>query len=469
LATVEVLRKLAPPASEDPRIDLQEGAAWDTLSDFKQELQTMSRTAEKAKANGSRLILARARQGQCRAFAYTEQIEPAITACREAVDIYAAVGDYEGEGHSLRAWADAIAQTDAPESIRLYRRALDLFRRNGSERGVTGVLNNLGLVYEAQGDLAAAEKMHRQALAGFRLLDNKNAQAAALGNIADERLEQGDLRQALQLYEESKETDLENTGLIALVGYNIAIVHQLQGDLAEARQGFEQSLVIWQKNGDQYSSAYSMWSLGGLLLLEADFAGARKMYEQALAIRNAAGEKITVSETQLELADLSLEESRSPVEQEVVVRQVLDVFQKEKARDDEIRAWCVLSRALLAEGKLVAASETMQHARVLAATSQNPEIRWRAAIVAARVEAAQKDGIHSAAGLAARKELADVIARSRELGYRLVELDARLVLAEIEMKAWQTTEGRADLTAIESEARAKGYNLVARKAVVARN
>ena len=110
----------------------------------------------------------------------------------------------------------------------------------------------------------------------------------------------------------------------------------------------------------------------------------------------------------------------------------------------------------------------MQHARSLAAKSQNPEVRWRTAITAARINTADKDAARSAAGIAARKELAAVIAKSHELGYRLVELDARLALAEIEIKAGQTAEGRARLTAIEADAKAIGYILAARKATIAR-
>ena len=71
-------------------------------------------------------------------------------------------------------------------------------------------------------------------------------------------------------------------------------------------------------------------------------------------------------------------------------------------------------------------------------------------------------------GIAGRKELAGVIAKSHELGYRIVELDARLALAEIEIKAGQTAEGRAHLAAIAADAKAIGYNLVASKAVIAR-
>jgi hypothetical protein len=71
-----------------------------------------------------------------------------------------------------------MAQSDAPESIRLYHQAQTVFRSVGTERGVASVLNNLGLIYETQGDLTTAEKMHREALASFRRLDDKKREAA---------------------------------------------------------------------------------------------------------------------------------------------------------------------------------------------------------------------------------------------------------------------------------------------------
>jgi tetratricopeptide (TPR) repeat protein len=449
LATVESLRKLSPPASDDPRIDLQEGEAWDELSEYKPQEQLLSRAVEKAKAEGSRLLLARARKGQCWVLRHMGQTQDAVSACRESTDIYAAAGDRHEEAESLRATADALSSTDVPEAIRLYQRAQTLFREVGSERGAAGVLNNLGLIYGNEGDPTTAEKMHRQALASFHLVEDKNAQAKALANIANDRVAQGDLRNALQLYEESQQINREDPGRATIASYNIASVHQLQGDLSGAKQGFEQSLAIWQRNGD-LSSAYSMWSLGSLLLQEADFSNARKMYEQSLVIRTSAGDKLTIAETQLGLAELSLEEGRSLPDQEAAIRQAIDV------------------RALLAEGNAPVAREAMKQARTLAAKSQNPEVRWRTAISSASIEAAEKDASHTAAGIAARKELAAVIAKSRAQGYRVVELDARLELAEIEMKAGQTAEGRAHLTAIEADAKAKGYLLVARKAAIAR-
>jgi tetratricopeptide (TPR) repeat protein len=470
LATIESLRKLAAPASEDPRIDLQEKTAWSALGDFKHQEQPLARAVEKARALGARLILGEARREQCWLYSYFGQLQSAITDCHEARDIFAAAGDREGEADTLRTWADAIAQSDAPEAIRLYQQAHVIFRSHGSESGVAAVLNNLGLVYENQGDITTAEKMQREALVIFRRLDDKQRQAAALGNIANQRMEQGDLRGAVKLYEEALELDreTENTGDAAIAGYNIANLHELQGDLAGAKQGFEQSLATWQKNGDQFSSTYATYSMGELLVLEADFQGARKMYEQAQAVKTSAGDKLGIAETQLGLADLGLEEARSPVEQEATIRQVIEVFQKEAARDDEAQAWSLLVRAMLAQGKGAAAQEAAQHARALAAKSQNPSIRWGVAIDAARIEISEKNAGHSATGSAVLKELAAIVAKSRELGYQGIEFDARLALAEIEMKAGQLGAGRAQLSSLEAEAKAKGYNLVARKAAAVR-
>jgi eukaryotic-like serine/threonine-protein kinase len=470
LATIELLRKLAPPASEDPRIELQEAYAWDALDDFKHQQQPTARAVEKARAQGSRLILAFARLNQCWLYFNSGQSQNAVPACREARDIFAAAGDQQDEASSLRAWADAIRQTDAPESIRLYHQAQAMFSRNGSQRGVADVLNNLGNLYETQGDPATAEKMQREALPIYRLLDDKRDQASTIGNIAKERAEQGDLRGAIQLDEESLQLarDVANTGIAAFAVDYLATIHQLQGDLVDAKQGFEQSVAIWQKNGARASSASAMSSLGRVLLDEADFSGARKMYEQALAIQTEAGDKLNIAATQFDLANLSLEEAHSPADQIAAIRQEIEVFREQKARDDETHAWYVLARALFAEGQATAAKEAMQHARSLAGKSQNPDIRWRTAITAARVETGGKDLAHSSAGIAARKELAAIIAKSRELGYQGIELDARLALAEIEMKAGQTTAGRAHLAAIEAEAKAKGYMLLAHKAVIAR-
>jgi DNA-binding winged helix-turn-helix (wHTH) protein/tetratricopeptide (TPR) repeat protein len=461
LATVESLRKLAPPASE-------EAAAWDALSDRKHEQQPLARAVEKAKAQGSRLILAEARKWQCSMFGHSGQPDKALAACRESQDLFTAAGDRLGVARDLEVIADISMNTDAPESIRLFQRALSIFREVGNESGIANELMNIGIVYGGLGDLATAEKMEREALASYRLLDEKRSEAKDLGNIGLLRQGRGDLRGALRLFEESIQADPEDAGQAFVARLNIANVHQMQGDLAGAKQGFEQSISTFQGTGEQALAGDATWWLASVLFEQGDLAGSRKMYEQTLAIRTSAGDKLTIAETQLGLTELSLEEGRSPAEQEAAMRQVIDVFREQKSRDDETAAWSILARVLLAEGKTTAAKEAVRHARTLAAKSQNPEVRWRSAITAARIDTADQGAARSAAGIAARKELTAVIAKSREIGYRILELDARLAQAEIEMKMGQTAEGRAHLTAIEADAKAIAYLLVARKAAIAR-
>jgi DNA-binding winged helix-turn-helix (wHTH) protein/tetratricopeptide (TPR) repeat protein len=470
LATVESLRKLAPPASEDPRIDLQEALAWDVQGDYKHQEHPLALAVAKAQAAKARLLLAGARKQQCWVFEHTQQVENAVAACRESAEVYAAAGEHQGEAKALRTWADAIAHVDAQEAIRLYRKSYEIARAIGSEIDMAVVQNNLGNTYLRLGDPASAEKLQREALATFWRLDDKDKQSSVTGNLANELKARGDLPGAMELYEQEVELSRAtgDTGDAAYAGNNIATIHKFQGDFARAKQRYEQSLAIWQKSGDQDASVYAMWGWGDLLIAEGDFAGARKLFERALGIVSSAGEQLSIAEGQLPLAEISLDEGRSPLEQEAAVRKILDVFQKQQAHDDEIDAWSLLSLVLVAEGKATEAREAMQQARSLAEKSQNPKTRWEAAVDGATVVAAQKDAAHSAAALAARRELTEIVAKAHKLGYRLIELDARLALAELEMRAGQTAEGRAHLTAIESEAKAIGYNLVVRKAVIAR-
>jgi len=131
LATVESLRKLAAPASEDPRIDLQETAAWRVVTGItreerdEHEERSLDRAVKKAEAQGP------SDPGTSAA--------NAVRAVRVGFRLSRGEGhfrcnrDREHEGSSLRAWADVIARTDVPEAIRLYQQAETIFRRNGSE------------------------------------------------------------------------------------------------------------------------------------------------------------------------------------------------------------------------------------------------------------------------------------------------------------------------------------------------
>ena len=60
MATVDSLRRLAPPAGDDARVDLAAAEASRALGDFKQAQASAIVAAQKARPQNARLVLARA-------------------------------------------------------------------------------------------------------------------------------------------------------------------------------------------------------------------------------------------------------------------------------------------------------------------------------------------------------------------------------------------------------------------------
>ena len=161
------------------------------------------------------------------------------------------------------------------------------------------------------------------------------------------------------------------------------------------------------------------------------------------------------------LAELSVEEGH-PAESEVPVRQAIAEFQKEKTIDDEIWAQSILARALLEMGKPAEAQKEIARVAGLVAKSRT-RFRLGMAIVAAQVRAALgKPGEASHSLLA-------TLAEATKDGFVGYQFETRLALAEIEMKSGKSGAGRARLEALEKDATAKGFGLIARKAAAARS
>src|SRR5262249_33780279 len=60
MATLQTLRKLPPPARDDPRIDLTEGPVVESLGDYKREQEVAEAAAKKGEARANHLVQAQA-------------------------------------------------------------------------------------------------------------------------------------------------------------------------------------------------------------------------------------------------------------------------------------------------------------------------------------------------------------------------------------------------------------------------
>jgi len=289
--------------------------------------------------------------------------------------------------------------------------------------GAASDLDNIAVVLYEKGDLAGARRTCDEALALCREVGDRSTAAAVL----------------------------------ATLGHALAAA----GDLAGARAKYEEALPLLTETGNRTYAAIAHSGLGQVLAAEGDLVGARQKHDQALAIRTALGDKIGAAESDVALAGLSIEQGR-PREAVAPLRAAAEVFRTEQATEKEGAAYSFLAGALLAQGRTAESVEVAGRARTLWTKGQNAHLRLSAAVMQARVRAANGSAVEALSGLVS------ALAEAAELGLVGAQLEARLAQGEIELGAGRAESGRARLATLEQEARAKGFGLVARKAASAR-
>ena len=460
LATVARLRKLPPPVRDDARIDLAEAQAAESLSDFRLELAAATRAVEKGSATGYRLLVARGRRAQGSAYQDLGQLDQAVAAFLEAQKIFSAAGDRAHVAAMLNDLALVHGQQgDRDRALEMYNQALATYRAIGDQKGAAEVLNNLGILRWQQGNLADATKMYTEALATFRQTGNREGTARVLNDLAFLLWQRDDLAggharldEALSIFRE-----VGNDKGIASALYNGGILLMWQGDLATARKQEEESLALFRRLGDRDSAAQVLVSLGHVRLQQGDPEGARQSMEEAATMAGGISARV-VADARLGLGEIALARGSFP-EAETLSRQAADVFAGEKSAENEGRACTFLARALLGEGKRSDAQGALGRAASAVARSGSHYERLRLAITAAMVQAASGA---RADHLKAGKELRSAAEEAARIGF--VGLQFEALLAHAEISSPKSSQNRSRLPALEEDASAKGFGLIAQKA-----
>jgi tetratricopeptide (TPR) repeat protein/predicted Ser/Thr protein kinase len=418
LATLDSLRRLPAPSRDDPRIDLREASVV-VDSDHNRALAAESRVLEKGQALGEKWLVARGRSSQCANLLAMGREDEAFAACQEAQQAYAAAGDRNGVAKELNDLAAiCIHQGKLAEAKDSFEKALANSRAVGNDASISTVLANLGATVYGQGDLVAADRYFREALPMYRKLEDTGGETLLLVNLGELLDDEGRVRESEKTY----------------------------------RQAFE----IADRTRDKSGAGYALAGLGYPLLQQGRLDEARKTYEQSITLRQQAGEEQTIAESRTYLAELMIE-SEDPAGAEKILHETLQEFQKDQQADDEVTAAAVLIEALLAQNKLADAQALVQAENSAAGKNQNKIVAPKFAIAVART-ASQSDPNQAQSSLEA---ILNDAQKKKLVGY---QLEARLALAEIEMKSGHTAAGRAHLASLQAEAKTKGYTLLAHKA-----
>jgi len=459
LITLEQLRKLPAPSSDDPRIDIAEGFAASLIGDYKRELAVTTRADETAAKLGARLQRARALMLEGQALNALGQPQPGAAKDEEAQQILLQAGDRDMAAAALnRAAIVLVGQGAYADAKAKYEHALSMWQEVGDEGKMASVYNNLGQVLKLQGDLKSANAMYEHALTGFRETEDKNSAAVTLGNMGNLQDSAGNLsdakitlQEALAAAREVGNKDLEETDLI-----NLADVLYSRGDPAAAEDLLHQAEPILNETGDKSDVAAADQIWGEVLSGKGDLSGARAKYQEALNVSNQINAQQMAATAGLGLADVAIEQEQ-PADAESPCRQAIAEFQAENDTPDEIMGHAILARAFLAMGRTADAQSEIDGAKSLVASSQNLGARLRMAIVAARVRAALGGTAE------AERVLQGTLAEATKSGFFTYQLEARFALGEIEIKSGKVAAGRSRLGAVEKDATEKGFLLIARK------
>jgi len=457
LATVAEMRQASATAGADPRIDLAESRAYNTLGNFEQCVTAAQKADKIGQADGARLIVAQARLTEGWCWERLGDLARSETTFGEARDLFSAAGDKRGAAMAVSRTGDIFYdQGDFPRAAGTFEEALRTFREIGDQANSARTLNSMGNVANDVGDFAKAMNYYQRTLEIDQEIGAKAGVAGALGNMANVYDSKSDLPNARKKNEEGlamfREVGDQRGTASTLANLGNVLVEM--GDLAAARQRYDEGLKIQQEIGYRRGQAYALNNIADLLTITGNFDEARKLAEQSLALRKELGENTNIAISQMQMGWISFNEDRLS-EAEGYLRTAAATFQKADLRDLLISCNALLARVLLAEGKTAEASQLASETVQKAKTRPSRPQQFDAALALSEVLAAQRKFPD------ATKHAEDVLIAANRYGYAGYQLEARLSQIRVLAESGKAQAARAQASALGRDARLRGYGRIA--------
>lgn len=454
LATLAQLRRLPSPASDDPNIDLVEARIAPIKAD---SLRLIRDALQKAASQHKRLVYAQARHDECITIIYGENPQEGTTSCEDAYDAFMAAGNRLAAADCVRLIGDRLGyEGHYEEAVATYQRALSLLSTLGDLEKSGAVLNNMGEALVALGKSEVAETLFRQAKADFTQAGDQNNVVVVLSNIGDLLFSRGQLAAAAATYDSGVQilatVDLSHPSYLLT---RIADLHLVHGETREAARYADEAVTSVQNEAAEDLST-ALLTRGNVSLAAGDLPAARQDYERSLEIRRKLGSRLLSLEAQEALASVLLYQGSG---QQAVkdVTAVVASLEHESSRPRMAGALTSLVKALLAEGRIREAEQTIARAAEYSREDPDVALHMLLDIESARVRLAK--GQYAAGS----QQLRETEARARRLGFYNLECEARLALGEAELTSTPAV-GRQHLIELASQARAHGMELMAQRA-----
>ncbi len=463
LDTVAELRALPKPLSGDPRIDLAEAAAAGEKGDAHRQAAAAKRVVTASHRIGSGLLEAEGRLALGSALRETGELDQALIELETARRLMRTAGNRTGEASAAYSLAVAyLAMGDIDAAVREAETSLTTALEAGARIIEGDALNLLGSILLHQGDFAAALGVFTSALELQRETGNSSGEADAFNNLALVQMWSGDFVGAVDSFTQvrAQYRELGKPQGEAAVVMNLARIDAVRGDLDGARSLFEEAAGLYRIQGNAEALAEALFGLGEVLLTQGDLLGARARHEEALALRRDH-QLGTEAESEFALAGLTLSEAalgrRSYDDAVEELSRSVATLADQNRPALEADALNYLAEAHLGAGRVDEAEVVLDRIRALAASSNS------VTLMVLRINEARLAG-RNGRFEEAESILAAVIEEARAQSSFGVELEARLVLAEISAEAGDLNAARRILGELSQEASARGWNLIADRA-----
>ena len=192
------------------------------------------------------------------------------------------------------------ARGDLDAAEQMHKKSLAIEEKLGRLEGMATDYGNLGIIYEVRGDLNAAEQMHKKAFDIFEKLGALEKQASVLGNLAIVYQTRGDLDAAEQMLKKSLAIDEKLGRLEGMANQygNLGNVYRAQGELDAAEQMHKKSLAIDEKLGRLEGMASDYGNLGNIAKQRGDLQQARALWNQSRDLFARIGMKRELAQVQ---------------------------------------------------------------------------------------------------------------------------------------------------------------------------
>ena len=450
LQTVERTRKLPEPEGTDAQIDLAAGSAAVAVGDYDYGLRASMASANRALAQGNRMVAATALLHASWTYIRHHDTDNALAVLTQAQKVASGGVDVRTTAKITHGIALVEQQRGNIEASRAsYEKALSDFRRIGSVWDIASTSHNYGVLLYEHGDMLASRKLLENALQIQRTIHDDRGTAADLDDLSNVLVSTGELNlvgpmkeEALKLFRGAGDRKGE---AITLYAYGNALL--LQGNLADARQKCEQSVKLMRDLGEVTSLADALATLSDVAFAQDRLSEAEDYAQQALAIRQRAKANSATAQSKVQLAEIALAQGHA-AEAESLANGAVNLLEENPLSG--AYAYSVLSRARRAQGKVKEAQTASEHATALSHQTGDLPSRFEAALA-----------MTGGSGGEATKSLNSVRQEASRGGYDTFELEARIRLAQLDSNA---TLKSARLNQLQSEAKQKGYLLLAREA-----